>query len=501
MAESTRTTIMAIKEESTVGSLVVPAAATDFIPLRAGFTMTPAVEELVSDELIAGSLGMSKPYVGKENPTGSYPVYFKHSQVEGQAPNWGLLLESAFGASSVAATEYLTTVASTVSLVKLASGGSTFVKGQAVLVKDGTNGYSIRNVTSIATNDLSLNFNLASAPATGIGTGKAVLYKPATSGHPTFSSWLYMANGGAVQAMAGCRANSITMNLNAGTMAEGTIEYAGTTYYYNPITITATSKFLDFTDDGGAATATLSEKTYKDPLDVAREIATKMNAAATGGDAITCTYSSLTGKFTIAAPTATVFSLNWNTGANTATSCATKIGFSTAADSTAALTYTSATAQVYAAPFTPDYDDADNIVVKSAELFIGDATDNFCRKASNVTITIGATTADVTSICSETGLLERVPSKREVTLTATILLEKHEVTMFDRFIRSEGTQLMCNAGPRVNNNWVAGKCMNIYFGNAGISTFKLSGEEFISIEITAKGYVTSSLEDVYINFL
>lgn len=501
MAESTRTSVMAIKEESSVGTLIQPTAATNFIPLRAGFSMTPAVEELSSDELLSGSLGMAKSFAGRENPTGSHPIYFKHSQVEGTAPNWGLLIKSALGSESVATVEYLTTAASTVSLLKMASGGSSFSKGQAVLVKDGTNGYKIRNVTSIATNDLSLNYNLSAAPATGVATGKAILYKPATSGHPTFSSWVYMANSAMVQAISGCRVNSITMNLNAGSMAEGTIEYAGTQFYFNPITISASNHSLDFTDDGGTVSATLTHKTYKSPIDLATEIQTKMNAVALGGDPITCSYSSSTGKFTIAAPAATVFSLLWNTGTNTLTSCGAAIGFSLAADDTLALTYASDSALSYVAPFTPDYDDADNIIVKSAELFLGDATDNFCRKASNVTVTINTPTADVTSICAETGLYERVPSSRDVSVTATILLEKHEVGLFDKFINNTGTQLMCNVGPKSNGNWVAGKCMNIYFGNASVSALKIGGDEFITMEITAKGYVSSALEDVYINFV
>lgn len=500
MTYVTRSTVFAIKEESTPGSILAPTAATNYIPLRSGFSMTPAVEELASDELLAGSLGSSKTYAGKENPTGSYPIYFKHSQVEGQAPNWGLLFKSAFGSEVVSASEYLTAAACTTSLIKLASGGSSFAKGQALLIKDGTNGYSIRNVTSIATNDLSINYNLSSAPGTGLGTGKAIFYKPSTSNFPSFSAWLYMGNGAATQAIAGCRVNSITMNLNAGTFAEGTIEYSGTSYYFNPLTISASNHSIDFTDDGGTVAATLTHKTYKSPIDLAREIQTKMNAVALGGDAITCSYSSTTGKFTIASA-GTLFSILWNTGANTLTSVATTIGFTTAADSTLAVTYTSPNALTYTSPFVPDYDDSDNIVVKSAELFIGSATDNFCRKASNVSFSINTPTTDVTSICAETGLYEKVPSKREATLTATILLEAHEVALYDRFINNTGTQLMCNVGPKSNGNWIAGKCMNVYFGNASISSIKISGEEFLSFEITAKGYVSSTLEDVYVNFI
>lgn len=513
MANLQKATVFAIKEETTAGTPVVPSAGSDFIPLRAGFSMSPNLEDIPSDE-ISNNLGSTKSYVGKESPSGSHAIFLKHSETEGQAPEYGLIVESLLGDKSVASTEYDTVSSSTTSLIKVNTGeGATFETGEALLIKDGTNGYSIRNISSISSDDLSINFNLSSAPASGVNLGKAVLYKPATTGIPTFTSWMYRSSAAAIEMIAGCRTSNMTMTFPAGKQAEATFAYEGTAYYFNPIVITATNKYLDFTDDGGTTVAVLTPGVYKDPIQFAAHVQTVGQAAATasGGDNFFCTYSSTTGKFTISTTTGSLLSLLWNTGTNAANTVGTIMGFSTAADDTAALTYTSdnaismaptsASNIVTQSALTPSYDDADNIIVKSAELFIGDSTDNFCRKASTVSITIDSPSVDADSICSTTGLFEKVPSARTVTLTATIILSQYEAALFDKYINNTTTQVMLNVGPKSGGNWVAGKCVNVYFGNATVSGHALGGDDFVTVDLSVKGYITTTKQDVYINFV
>ena len=149
MANSQRATIFAIKEETTVGVPVLPTAGSDFIPLRAGFTVTANVEELTSDELV-NDIGATKGAVGKESPTGSHPIYLKHSETEGVAPEYGLLIESCLGAKSTAAAEFDTVAGSTTSVLNVGAGeGATFEVGEAVLVKE-AGSYAIRNISSIS---------------------------------------------------------------------------------------------------------------------------------------------------------------------------------------------------------------------------------------------------------------------------------------------------------------------------------------------------------------
>lgn len=513
MANLQKATVMAIKEETTAGTPVVPSAGSDFIPLRAGFSVAPNLEEIASDE-ISNNLGSTKSYTGKESPSGSHPIYLKASETAGQAPEYGLMIESLLGDKSVASTEYPTVSSSTTSLLKVNTGiGANFEVGECVMIKDGTNGYSMRNIASISGDDLTLNFKVTAAPASGVNLGKAVLYKPATTGIPTFTSWIYRSSGAAIEMVAGCRTSNMTMDLTAGQQAAATFAYEGTAYYFNPIVITASNKYLDFTDDAGTTVAILTPGVYKDPIEFAAHVQAVGQAAATasGGDDFLCSYSSTTGKFTISTTTGTLLTLKWSTGANTANTVGRIMGYVVTSDDSAALTYTSdnaismaptsATNIVTQSALTPSYDDADSIIVKSAELFIGDATDNFCRKASNVSINIDSPSVDADSICSTTGLFEKIPSARTVTVTGTMILSQYDAALFNKMMNNTSTQAMINAGPKSGGNWVSGKCVNIYIGNATINGHTVGGDDFVTVDFSIKGFITSTLQDCYLNFI
>ncbi len=502
MAEITKASVFAIKEESTVGELTEPTAGSDFIPLRSGFSMESGVEELENDELL-NSIGASKSLVGKESPSGAHNVYLKHSEVEGQAPEYGLMIKSAMGAVDAIASEKSTDTGSNTTVLELpASDGLVYREGHAVLVKDGAGSYAIRNVYSKSGDSLTMSFALDSAPASGVALGLPVLYYPVATGHPSYSAWLYRANGAAIEAMAGARTTSMSMNMTAGQQAEINFSYAGTEYFFNPFVIDATNKYLDVTDDTGTFVATITEGSYKSPLDLARQIEAALNAASTETYGVAYFESGVNeGKFNIASTTSAVLSLLWNTGANTANSIGPTIGFSTASDDTGGTSYAADSQLSYAASFTPSYDDADNIVVKGAELLIGDAADNVCREASSVSFSIETPASDVDDICSQSGVKEKLILERVATMTATLILQKHEVKLFDRFINGTGVRASMNIGPKSGGNWVAGKCVNVFFKNATITANTVSGDDYLLVEVTAKAYVTSDSKEVFINFV
>ena len=493
-----RASVMAVKKETTTGTLVPPAAASDYIPLRSGFAMEFAVEELASDELV-NDIGVSKALAGKESVNGTHAAYLKHSEVEGQAPEAGIFFESCLGDVTVNATEYDLVGGSTTTVLNVgAAEGANFEVGQALLVK-ATNGYSIRNVKSISTDALTLNFAVAAAPALGTNLGKAVFYKPASSGHPSFTSWLYNGNGGAIQVAGGCRTTGISVTATAGQAAEIEMSYAGSKYYFNPILITSTNKHLDFTDDTGTFAVSVAEQYYHNPHDLARALEAAIDAAT--AETITVTYSNTTGKFTIATSTSVVLSLLWFTGANTATTIGPAIGFAVAANDTGATTYTSDTEIDLTSTHTPTYNDSTNIVVKDAELLIGGTTDTLCKAAQTVSIEIATPTTDVDSICEESGTKEKLILSREVTLTAELLLNKYESQIFDKLKQNETISAMLNIGPKSGGNWVAGKCVNVYLGNASVTSHNVTGDDYVIASVSIKGFVTSTLKDVYVNFI
>jgi len=514
MTTPTRSGVMAFKEETTEGTLIAPVAA-DFVPMRDGFSFQGELETIASDEMV-DDIGSTKSFVAKEVPKGTFPKYLRHSGTEGTAPEYDILIKSAMGSQTDNSTEYDTIAGSTAGTssvrgkVVVDSGeGSNYVKGQALLIKDGTNGYNIRNVYTISTDDLNFNFNVSSAAGTGVNLGKANHFSPLADGHPTFSAYHYGQSSSAdfKQGMAGCRTTSMAFEFPANGFAEVSFDYEGIEYFMNYIEIDATNNKINFIDNVAEITVTLDSGVYKSPLALAEEVASKMTtgSAASQADTITCTFDSSAGKFAITSDGGT-FELHWKTGTNgsdnTDTHAGTILGYSDAADDTGATTYTADNAQSYDPPVTPSYDDSDNIVLKDAELLIGNFDDITDRKCVNASCTVGTPKTDVPDLTAENGLDSSIVTSREITFTATIILEQHEAGLFDAFINNTTRSLMFNCGPKTAGNWDAGKCFNLYMANASITAVTNEDNDgYRVLNVTAIGHVDESQKDVHINFV
>ena len=501
MALSNRRSVMAIMKESTEGTPVFPSAATDYIAIQDGFSMEPGIQTLENKEL-RSSLGKAKPILGIEQPKASFDHYIRHSGVEGTAPNYSNLLEAAFGTKTVAGTAYNTTTGSTTSVMHMATGtGVNFQRGQAMLIKDGTNGYSIRPVLSVATDNVTLGFNVSSAPATGISTGKAVMFSPADSGHPSLTISNYRANGGALEVVSGGRVTDFSIDFTAGDLIAGKFSVEGVAYYFDPVTITSSTRYLDFTDNAATRAAVVTAKTYKDPLDFASAVETSMNSLGSS-NTFTVSYSSTTGLYTVTS-TGTTLSLLFNTGTNAANAMATKLGFSAASDRTGALTYTSTSVISFAAPNTPSYDNADPLVAKDNEVIIGDAGAGVVLKPSKVSVKFTPARTQLKDVTATSGVSGSLITHREAKITFTAFLDQYDADKFKRFRANDNTQFLYNFGVKTGGNWVAGKCGCVFVPSATISSFKLNDDNgLVTLECELSAYVDSSGNgEIYLNFI
>lgn len=102
--------------------------------------------------------------------------------------------------------------------------------------------------------------------------------------------------------------------------------------------ITSSNKYLDFNEGGGEKNAVLYEGNYSASA-LATHIAERIVAA--GGSTYAITQSSLTGLWTITISAGT-FTLLWSTGANSANSVGSMLGFDVSADSSSANAHTGA---------------------------------------------------------------------------------------------------------------------------------------------------------------
>lgn len=504
MAFQTKKSVMAIVRETTEGIAVAPSSGNDFIAIQEGFEVTPGFATLENTEL-TGSIGQAKPVQGFEEPTVSISHYLRHSGVEGTEPDQGLLYEAAFGAKDVNSTEFDAIAGSTAgdsttaaTIVVDSGEGVNFERGEALLIKDATNGFSIRPVQSVSGDTLTLGFNLDNAPAATTNLGKAVLYKPGES-HPTLTVWDYRANNAAIQTVAGSRVTEMTTEIAAGELLNSSFSLEGINFSYDGLEVTSSNDDLDFVDDGGTKVASMTNKLYKDPIDLAEEISSKMNAASV--DVITVTYSSSTGKYTLASDGST-FSLLWDSGGNTATTIGELIGFDTSADDTGSLTYTGDNAITLAAEFTPVFDSSNPLVAKDNIVFLGTFSDNVCFSTRSVTLTISDEKSDELDVCAESGKSGSVITARTATIEMVADLQQFEVDKFNRFRENTTTRFLYNFGTKSAGNFEAGKSGCIYMPTAVISNYNLSDNDgLVTLDMTLNAFVESGLGEVYLNFL
>lgn len=505
---ASRSQKIALKEESSEGVYTAETAGGDFITPREGISVTPAMESVTSDAL-TGGIGSSAPFTTKEVPTASIPQHVKHSGVEGTAPDWGILLKSLLGEETVQANEHSTTTGSSAgtatarAVVNLASGGATHNVGESILIKDPTNGYSIRPVHSISTNALTLGFNLGTAPATDLGVGKPVHYSPVNSDHPTLTMHRFQSGSasGLHEAVAGCRVTDGSFTFTANQLATCDLSIQGLKYYRNPIVVTAgTNDDIDFTDDDGTNACVVPPGVYKTPKALADAIKAAMDDVST--DTFTVTFSNTTGKFTILS-NGTTFSLLWDTGAGNATSIGTTLGFLVAADDTGATTYTSDNEITYNPAAAAAPDSQDPLVVKKNEVVLGSFNRFVCRKASDVTLSISNTRADVDDICEDTGASGSLFTNRQVSFAITMVYEKHEVDEIDKLLNNTDTQLLLNFGSKdASGNWVPGTCISVWIPQAKLTANPISEtDSYLVMSVEGTAYQSATQDDVHLTFL
>lgn len=510
MAESTRNTRVAVVEEASEGTATSPASGSDFVAVQADISLSPGFETLENAEL-KGSIGNAKPIQGLESPSATFSHYLVHSGSEGVAPESDLLFKSAFGDSAILGTERDTvggstagTSAARATVVVDAGEGADFERGAGLMIQGPTSAsgnYDIRCVRSISTDTLSLNFNLDSAPASGIDLGTYVLYKPANTGHIPLSFWAYMANGGATQMISGGQVVEMSIDATANSLINTNFTLEGDKYHMNPMEVTSSSNKLDFTDDGGAKSITaLVAQIYRDPHEAASALEAAFDAASVND--ITVIFNdrgSDAGKFTVSSDGAT-FEVDW---LSTTDTLGAVYGFT--ADDTGALSYVSDAVQDYSSPFTPSLDGSDPLTAKNHEVLLGSFSDFECIQdgVQSVNISLGVEKPRPGDICAESGRGTSVPNNRTITVDITAILKRHDADDFKSFRANDNVEFQYAFGTKDGGNWVEGKSGVLYIPDATISSFEMADADgIVVLNMTVTAFVDNSGNgEFYLNFL
>lgn len=493
-----RSSILSAVKEANEAKPQLPISAAQFLALQNGFQITPQFEELQSQELQAGSIGKSKSVLGNENPTASFSHYLRHSGIEGQAPNYSPIVESLFGKMTVAAVEFDTIVGSTSKVIKVGVGeGVSFRPGQALLVKDAA-GYSIRNIKSIAGDNLTLAQALTVAPPTGVNLGKAVLFEPAVEDHPTVTIWNYRANGGALEAMSGARTLDMSVNVVAGQQINASFSLAGVEYFFNPINVVAGKTYLDFMDEAVERAVSIAPKLYKDPHQVAEALEIAMNALGSAS-VFAVSYSDKTGKYTFSS-TGAIFELLLSSGDNAVNCIGEVLGFDLAADLDGATEYVGQNPIDLKSPFTPAYDSAQPLVAKGTEVMLGGVDDIECFGAQTANIKVTNQKADIPDLCEESAKSGSIISERDATIEIVAILKKYDSSKFTKFRKGDEIAFTFNAGDKLGGNWKPGACINFHIPTATIVNFAVNEQNGLCVlNMTLRAFVQDGKPEVFLN--
>lgn len=488
----TRKSALAVVTETTEGTPVAPSASSDYLPIQEDVSIDFSTDTLENAELRA-SIGTAQPILGQENPTASFSLYLKGSGTSGTEPAARKIYKAAFGAENVKAAEYDAEAGSTVSDIVLSAGqGADYGRGYAVLVQHAAHAWELRPVHDVNVDTLKLAFNLNNTPVSTTLLGRPVTYYPAEDTFDTLTIWNYLANGGAIEMLAGARPTALDIEFSAGEIINQSLSFEAVEQFFDPIEVTSNND-LDFTDDDGTFAVSIESRYYKDPHEVAEALTAAMNASGTT-ETHSVTYDDSAGKFVIATSTSTVLSLLWNTGANTATTIGTTLGFSVAADDTGSTSYTADNAQDWSSPQTPVFQDVAPNVAKSNEVWVGDdSTDNTCINASNVSFSLANTITKIPDICADSGVSGSIVSQRAFNVTVTALLSQHDAANARRFRKGDTVRWGYAWGPKDGGNWVKGKCGVLYLPFCTVTNFSTEDQDgLVAYNLELQAYVSDS---------
>lgn len=214
---ATKSTSVAVKEESVEGTYVAPASAADFVQtLASGLELKPQ-KELLDRNIFSASIGAVTPRTGTKSVSGNIPCEARAFSVEGSAPEYNSLMKSALGTRRQNTT-VVTSKASgnTASVMQIEDADiSKFNIGDCILVKaPGAFHMSpiLSKTSGAGTATITL---LIPHPAGDIPDSctisKFTTYTVAETGHPTLSITKYL--GAAIEQIAmGCRVNKLSLS-------------------------------------------------------------------------------------------------------------------------------------------------------------------------------------------------------------------------------------------------------------------------------------------------
>lgn len=219
-----KNTSYGVEIEITEGTYVAPTSATKFVQaLSDGAELNPS-KELLERNIFTSSIGKTSPRVGQSQVAGSLPVEARAHSVEGNAPEYDALMQSAMGSKrTIATTTTSKATGNTATVLQIQDADiSKFNVGDIVLVKQ-AGAYHVSPITAKTTGVGTATITLlvahpGGAMAASVVVSKSTTYILTDTAHPSLSISKYIQNT-ILEKATGCKVTSLALeNFSTGQL-------------------------------------------------------------------------------------------------------------------------------------------------------------------------------------------------------------------------------------------------------------------------------------------
>lgn len=259
--------IFAVVYEATEGIVAYPASATDgyIQPLMDGVEILPS-REVKDRNVYTGTLIAATPKLGMRAVSGKMPMELKASGTEGSQPDYAIMLESLFPTvTTISARKTTKATGNTGSVLQIEDADiSTFTVNDIIVVLQ-SGEYHPCVITAKATGAGVASITVFPTKASGsfsnsVVISKSVTFKPADTGHKSYTATAYWGNAIRQSAIGARTASMAIDSFNTGELAKILFGFEGMTYTH------MASSPADYvpTLDSNLPPIILSSRIYKD---------------------------------------------------------------------------------------------------------------------------------------------------------------------------------------------------------------------------------------------
>lgn len=208
----------------TEGTAVAPSAGSDFIQVEEdGLEFTPA-KELVERTTLTSSIGKISPRASTKSGSGSLPIEFRGSGIEGGVPEYNEAILSLLGNRRRLNNRITTGTTHTTTVLNITAADTIFKQGDFIVILESGDHHSAF-VTSVASGAITFAPAAANAPSDAVVLAKTVTYFPANVDHLPYTTNIYWGDEILEQAIGARSATMAVENFTTGQIPKLTFGF------------------------------------------------------------------------------------------------------------------------------------------------------------------------------------------------------------------------------------------------------------------------------------